>query len=155
MTLVRWQPKGAMRAWSPFREIDQLQGEMGGLFDWAFGRSGGSLLTESGWAPPIDVLQDEDAFRVQVDLPGMKKEEIEITLDDNTLTIRGEKKRESETKEDDYYRTERFDGTFSRSLVLPSATDANKIEATYRDGVLDVVIPKSEEAKPKQIKIQS
>jgi HSP20 family protein len=84
----------------------------------------------------------------------VKREEIEITVDGDTLTVKGEKKRESESKQDDAYRSERYYGSFSRSLTLPAAVDANKIEARYKDGVLEIVIPKSEEAKPKQIKIQ-
>ena len=155
MSIVRWQPRGAMSTFSPFRNVDRFQQEMNQLIDWAFGRGMGDSLVDTAWAPPVDVIQDGDKFRVHVDLPGMKKDEIEITLNGDTLTIRGEKKRESEHKEEDVYRAERYYGSFARSLVLPASVDSTKIEASYRDGVLEVVIPKSEEAKPKQIRIQS
>ena len=111
--------------------------------------------TMSAWNPAIDILQEGDRYLVRADLPGMKKDEIEVTLDGDTLTISGEKKRENETRDDSSYRSERYYGKFSRSLVLSSTVDANKIEAAYTDGVLSVTIPKSEEARPKQIKIQS
>ena len=111
--------------------------------------------TMSAWSPAVDIVQESDRYLVKVDLPGMKKEEIEITLNGDTLTISGEKKNAKETKDDSYYRSERYYGKFSRSLVLPSTVDANKIEAAYKDGVLSVTLPRSEEARPKQIKIQS
>lgn len=155
MTLVRWQPRSSMRTWEPFHNLDSLQSDMNRLFNWAFGQTAGDSLTDSNWVPPVDVIQEGDRFRVRVDMPGMKKDEIEITLDGDTLTVRGEKKRESETKQDDYYRAERLYGTFQRSLTLPDHVDAEKIEANYKDGVLDITIPKTESAKPKQIKIQS
>jgi HSP20 family protein len=155
MAMIRWQPRGAMRQWAPFRDIEQFQQEMNRLFDWTFGRHGSDDLWEGSWSPAVDVVQDSDRFHVRVDLPGMKREEIGITLNGDTLTITGEKKRENEVKEDSYFRAERYYGKFSRSLTLPSSVDANKIEATYKDGVLDITIPRSEEAKPKQIKIQT
>jgi len=155
MSLIRWQPRGSVSQWTPFRELGQFHRDMDRLFDMSFGGRGADTLFESGWAPAVDVVQENDRFHVRFDLPGMKRDEIEITLHGDTLTISGEKKRESEVKEDSYYRAERYFGKFSRSLVLPTSVSADKIEATYKDGVLDVVVPKTEEAKPKQIKIQS
>lgn len=153
MSLVRWQPRGTLRTWNPFRDIEELQTEMNRLFDWSIGRPGTDNLLESAWAPAVDVVQENDRYQVRVDLPGMKREEIEITLNGDTLTIQGERRRESETKEDNYYRFERAHGKFSRSLTLPSTVDSGKIEANYKDGVLSVTIPKSPESLPKQIKI--
>lgn len=154
MTMVRWQPRGLMTPRNSMHDLDTFRQEMNNLMDWAFGRGWTDNLLESSWVPPVDVLQESDRFRVRVDLPGVKKDDIEITLHGDTLTIKGEKKRESETKEDDVYRAERTYGGFTRSMTLPAAVDASRIEASYKDGVLEVVIPKSEEAKPKQIKIQ-
>ncbi len=154
MALIRWQPRGTMSPRGSFHNVDPFGQEMNGLMDWAFGRGWANGLVESSWVPPVDVAQEEDRFRIHIDLPGVKREEIEITVDGDTLTVKGEKKRESESKQDDTYRSERYYGSFSRSLTLPAAVDANKIEARYKDGVLEIVIPKSEEAKPKQIKIQ-
>jgi len=154
MAMIRWQPRGAMSPRGSFHEMDQFRQEMNSLMDWAFGRGWGDGLLESSWVPPVDVVQEADKFRVHVDLPGVKRDEIEITVHGDTLTIKGEKKRENVSKEEDTYRSERYYGSFSRSMTLPAAVDANRIEAGYKDGVLEIVIPKSEEAKPKQIKIQ-
>ncbi len=155
MALVRWQPRGAMSAWSTFRELEEMRNEMSRMFGWPAGRGESESLFESLWSPAVDIVQEGDRYLVKADLPGMKKDEIEITLNGDTLTISGEKKGENETKDDGCCRSERYYGKFSRSLVLPSTVDANKIEAAYKDGVLSVTIPKSEEARPKQIKIQS
>ena len=153
MTLVRWQPRGAMRRWSPYLDFEDLQSEMNRLFDWTVRRRGSDI--DGAWMPAVDVYEEGDSFRIHADLPGLKRDEIDITIDGKTLTISGEKKRESETKEDGYYRAERFYGRFSRSIDLPSSVDTSKIEAKYKDGVLEVTLSKSEEARPKQIKIQS
>jgi HSP20 family protein len=154
MTLVRWQPRSALRPWTPFHEIQNFQQEMDRLFGLDFGRGGESFL-DGAWNPAVDVVQEDDRYQVRVDLPGMKRDEIDVTIHGNTLTISGEKKREAETKEENLYRSERYYGKFSRSLTLPSAVDAEKIAATYKDGVLEISIPKSEEARAKVIKIQS
>ncbi|MDM7916469.1 MAG: Hsp20/alpha crystallin family protein [Candidatus Eisenbacteria bacterium] len=139
--------------WTGFRGLQDLQTEMNRLFDAAFG-SGEGMLT-ADWTPPVDVLHEDGGYRVRADLPGMSRDQIEVTLDGETLTIRGEKKQEKEVKEDAFVRTERRHGTFLRALTLPSAIDASKVEATYKDGVLEIWVPKSEEARPKQIKIAS
>jgi HSP20 family protein len=141
-------PRGSLH------DLDAFRQEMNSLMDWAFGRGWTDGLLESSWTPPVDVEQEADKFRIHVDLPGVQRDEIEITVHGETLTVKGEKKREIESKQDDTYRSERYYGTFSRSLTLPAAVDANKIEASYKDGVLEIVVPKSEEAKPRQIKIQ-
>ena len=155
MALIRWQPRGTLSAWSPMSEMEEMRNEMSRMFGFPFGRGDADGFFGSLWSPAVDIVQEGDHFLVRADLPGMKKDEIEITLNGDTLTISGEKKRESEAKDDGYYRSERYYGKFSRSLVRPSTVDANKIEASYKDGVLSLTIPKSEEARPKQIKIQS
>ena len=103
------------------------------------------------WNPAVNVYQDKDRFTVVVELPGLKKEEIEISLHDDTLTIAGERKRE-ESREQEFL-TERLYGKFQRSLTLPTAVDAEKVKASYKDGLLQVDLPKAEEAKPKQIEV--
>jgi HSP20 family protein len=158
MALIRWQPRPRMRQiqqWHPFDGLDLFGTEMDRFFDWPFGGRRLAATDASSWGPPADVLEDEDGFHVRMDLPGMNKEQIQLTLDGNTLTIHGEKTQDRTSKENDYYQQERFVGNFSRSLVLPSAVDAQKITATYKDGVLDVSIAKSEAARPKQIQIHS
>ncbi|HEX4086964.1 MAG TPA: Hsp20/alpha crystallin family protein [Chthoniobacteraceae bacterium] len=106
------------------------------------------------WSPPLDVFQDKDHVFVKVELPGMKKEDIQISLHENTLTISGERKQEREVKEDDTYRSERFFGRFHRSVTLPVPVQGNHVKAQYKEGILAVSLPKAEEAKPKQIEVQ-
>ena len=103
----------------------------------------------SGWTPPLDLYQDNDNIVAVVELPGMRKEDIEISLQDGTLTVSGERK--DETKEG--ARTERFTGKFRRSVTLPTQVEVKKVNASYKDGILTVTLPKAEEAKPKQIQI--
>ena len=106
----------------------------------------------TGWSPALDLYQSTDNFVAVVELPGMCKEDVEISLHDGTLTISGERKRES-VNGDKPERTERYIGTFRRSIALPTRVDASKVNATYRDGILIVRLPKAEEVKPKQIQV--
>ena len=112
-------------------------------------------MVEMGWAPAIEVFEKEDRFVVKAELPGMTEEDIDISVVDETLTIKGERKAETEVKEEDYYCCERSYGNFSRSIALPSTVDAKKIEASYEDGVLEVNIPKAAEVKPKKISVSA
>jgi len=106
------------------------------------------------WSPPLDVFQDKDHVFVKCELPGMKKEDIQISLHENALTISGERKNEREVKEGDGWRSERFFGRFHRSVTLPVLVDPANVKAQYKDGVLAVSLSKAEEAKPKQIEVQ-
>ena len=108
---------------------------------------------ERGWAPPIEMYEKEDKFIVKAELPGMKKEEIDISVVGDTLTIKGERKTETEVKEEDYYCCERSYGSFFRSLTVPAAVDTNKIEAAYENGVLEISLPKAPEVKSKKVEI--
>jgi len=110
---------------------------------------------EMGWAPAIEVFEKEDKFVVKAELPGMKEEDIDISVVGDTLTVKGERKAESEVKEEDYYCCERSYGSFSRSIAVPSNVDAKKIEANYEDGVLEVSLPKAPEVKPKKIAVSA
>ena len=112
-------------------------------------------MVEMGWAPAIEVFEKEDKFVVKAEIPGMKEEDIDISVVGDTLTIKGERKAESEVKEDDYYCCERSYGSFSRSIAVPSNVDAKKIEASYEDGVLEVSLPKAPEVKPKKIAVSA
>ena len=107
----------------------------------------------TGWTPALDLYQNNDNIVAAVELPGMRKEDIEISLHDGTLTIAGERKSQSGSDGDSATRTERFTGKFRRTITLPTRVDANKVTATYRDGILTVTLPKVEEAKPKQIQV--
>src|SRR5579884_1863050 len=134
--------------WSPFQQLSRLRNEI----DRFFGSPLEGFLSPTsssmyeGWAPSVDLYEDKDNFVVRAELPGMKKEDIEVTASGDTLTISGEKKREQEVKEGrDTYRAERYFGRFQRSMILPTAMDTGKIQAQYKDGLLTVTIPKAEE----------
>ncbi len=105
------------------------------------------------WMPAIDVYDSKDNFVVKADLPGLNKEEIEVSIEDDTLILKGEKKQESETKEQNFYRSERLYGSFFRAIALPATVDPSKVVAEYKDGVLKLTLPKKEDARPKQIKV--
>ena len=131
--------------------LSTLRDEVNRLFDFSWPSRDTGLF--SGWSPTLDVFDDKDCLVVQVELPGMKKEEIDIALHEGVLTVSGERKTESERKEGEMFRSERYFGKFQRSVTLPVTVDAKKVKATYKDGILTIDMPKSEEAKPKQIAI--
>ncbi len=159
MTLTKWQRPNL---WSvaPVRRIATLRDEVDNLFNLAFGRflpspadpDGGTQFLE-GWFPAVDVYEDKDSLVVRAEVPGMKKEDIEISLHDGYLTLSGERKQEEKNETAEIYRSERWLGRFHRTISLPCRVEAEKIKATYTDGVLTVTLPKAEEAKPKQIPI--
>ncbi|OFV99401.1 MAG: molecular chaperone [Acidobacteria bacterium RIFCSPLOWO2_12_FULL_54_10] len=146
-TLVRWEP---------FRELVNMRDRMDRLFQDYPGRSWPEeeALAKDIWNPPVDVFETKDSLVLKADLPQVNKEDVDISVDGNLLTIRGERKREKEINEKDYYRMERSYGTFSRSFTLPGTVNAEKIEASFEGGVLSVTLPKKEESKPKQIKVK-
>ena len=151
MALIRWTPRGDL--WDPFANLADIQEEMNHLFDSSLRRFGRGDF-DGTFVPAIDVTEEKDSFLVKADLPGLSKDDVNVMLQDNSLTIKGEKKRAAETKEANYYRHERVYGSFSRTIELPSTVDAKKIDAQFKDGVLQVRLPKTEEAKPKQIEIK-
>jgi HSP20 family protein len=107
------------------------------------------------WLPPLEMYEKEDKVVVRAEIPGMKQEEIDIAVEDSTLTIKGERKAESEVKDEDYYRCELSYGRFSRSVALPSKVQAEKVAASYDDGILEITLPKAPEAKPKKIAVKA
>jgi HSP20 family protein len=146
MTLVRWS--------DPFRDFAQLQDRINRVFSDAYGRQDDGLLTSGTWVPPVDIYQQGDHELVlKAELPDMTREDIDITVDNGTLTIRGEKKFSGEVKEEAFHRIERRYGSFSRSFSLPQTVDTAKVGAEYKNGVLTVRLPLREEAKPRQIKV--
>ena len=151
MSLIRYQSP-TLSNWTPFDRLATLRDEMDRLFDFSFpGRDTGLL---SGWSPALDVYDDKDAYQVSVELPGMKKEDIDISMHDGVLTVSGERKHERENKEGQTFRSERYFGKFQRSITLPSGVDPSKVSASYKDGVLLIHLPKAEEAKPRQIEVK-
>jgi len=142
-----------MQVWNPFQEFENLLDR--------YSKSGGlskRLDTEmsfADWSPSVDIEEEDDKYLIKADLPGVEKKDIEVKLEGGVLSIRGEKHTEKETgKGTKRHRTERFHGTFARSFTLPDAVKADKVDASYKDGVLTLRIPKAEEAKPKAIDIK-
>lgn len=152
MNIIRYQDP-ELATWSPFERLSTLREEMNRLLDGSLAGYVGDAGLFSGWTPPLDVTQNKDNIFVKVELPGMKKEEIDISLHDGTLSITGERKEETKTEEGETFRAERYFGRFHRTITLPTPVDATKVKATYRDGILGIELPKAEEAKPKQIEV--
>ncbi|RKY36546.1 MAG: Hsp20/alpha crystallin family protein [Candidatus Omnitrophota bacterium] len=140
--------------WDPFKDLFDLQKEINRLFETSFSRLPQRFISEESFAPAIDLYEDENEYVVEAELPGLKQDEIKVSVEDDILTISGEKKREKEVKEGNLYRSERFYGKFERQIVLPQNTEKDNIKASYKNGVLKVVIPKKEEAKPKRVDIK-
>ena len=139
--------------WNPFAELETLQENVNRLFHEAAGRSRREPPIERAWAPVVDVVTDEEKIVVKAELPGMKREDIDVELTGDALSIRGERKFENEEKKDDYVRMERAYGRFERSFTLGVPVKASEIKAAYKDGVLEVTIPKAEEVKPKKVEV--
>lgn len=154
MTLTRWQ-RPEMNIWSPFRHLSLLRDEIDRLFDSPLNAlTSNSQQFLNGWLPTLDVYEDRDHLVLKAELPGMKKEDINIQLHGDVLTLSGERKEEEVFDKAETYRAERFLGKFQRSLTLPVSVDASKVQASYKDGILTVTLPKAEEAKPKQIEVK-
>jgi HSP20 family protein len=147
MTLIRWNPMpGASR------ELATLHDEMDRLFDSVFTRTAQGLQTV--FAPPVEVIETPDAFVLKADLPGVNQKDVRVSLLGDTLTIRGERKRESAVAEGSVHRSERLYGSFERSFSLGGPVRADQVSASYREGVLEVRVPKAEEAKVREIEVQ-
>lgn len=148
----------ALVRWDPAREVDSLQGEINRLFDGFFGTqngggNGGRALRR--WIPAMDLVESGGDIVLRADLPGLSEEDVAIEIKDSVLTVAGERKTENEEKGDNYYRAERAFGTFSRSLTLPDGVDPDTVNAKFRDGVLEVRIPKPAERRPHRVAISN
>jgi HSP20 family protein len=151
--LARWEPFGGLRRRRDiFGELFDMQEQMNRMFDEFFGerRTG---LAEGAWVPSVDVSETDAAIVVRAELPGMSQDDIELNLQDNVLTLKGEKKQETKEQKENYHRTECCFGSFSRSFSLPATVKQEDIQATFKDGVLEISLPKAEEAKAKKIAI--
>jgi len=140
----------AIVRWDPFRELTALQSEVNRLFSRV---GSGDVAERQSWTPSIDVIETDDSIKLKAELAGMDPQDISIEVQDNVLTVSGERRFQEEVKEDKYYRIERRYGSFSRSLALPQTLNENGIEAKYENGLLEVVVPKAEVAKPKKIAV--
>jgi HSP20 family protein len=146
MTVVRWSPWG---------QVATLQSDMARLMNQFLGSSSptGNGGSETAWLPPVDVSETEDALLLHFDLPGISQNDISVELNDNVLTVSGQRERKHEVSKDTYYRFERRFGAFSRSVTLPAGVSEDDISATYENGVLEVRVPKPEEQKPRRIQV--
>src|ERR1044072_1111245 len=145
----------AIVRWEPLRELASIQNEMNRLFVTVFdapapGGNGGTLRR---WMPAMDLVETEDHFVLRADLPGLSEGDVSIEVEDNVLTVSGERKAEHETTQEGYHRVERAFGSFSRSLTLPEGVDADAVTASFDRGVLEIRIPKPEQRKPRKISI--
>lgn len=154
MSLVRWNPSRDLLSFPS--DMLAMQKGINRVFDNFF--RGGLLdddSTSTGmWAPSVDIAETETAYTVKVELPGVEKENVKITMQDNILTLRGEKKQEKESNQSNYHRVERSFGSFQRSFSLPSSVLSDKIDAVYNNGVLSITLPKAENARPKEIEVK-
>jgi HSP20 family protein len=141
--------------WEPTRELTNLRTEMDRLFrDWLGGR-GAQVTTAGGWAPALDVEETDDAYELHVELPGVKPEDLEVSLDEGVLTISGERKFYDEKSSEGFHRIERSYGRFHRAVRLPGQVEADQIQANFRDGILEIRVPKAPESKPHRIQVKA
>ncbi len=156
MTIERWRPFGSIeRWWDPFRNISDIQGEVNRLFDSFSGRPR-AVATGSGvrmWAPVLDMHETKDDLVLNFELPGVREKEVSLSITGDLLTVKGERGLNRDLTDESYHHVERVYGKFERSVQLPVPVQAEKVKATYRDGVLEVLLPKVDEVKPKEIKI--
>jgi HSP20 family protein len=148
VSLMRWTPMGNLYA---------FQNEMNCMFNEFFHSGTGEEARSriSTWTPSVDIYETDDALVIKAELPGVSKDDVNVEVHQNTLTLRGQRKHEAEVKQDKYHRVERSYGTFQRSFVLPTMVDQEKVQATFKDGVLELHLPRLESAKPRRIAINS
>ena len=147
MTLVRWDP---------FRELEDMSDRLNRMMSRpALPRTNGKeTMVVADWVPSVDVSETEGEYQIKAEIPDVKKEDVKVTVEDGVLTIQGERKQEKEEKGKKYHRVERSYGSFIRSFTLPDLVDEEKVKAEFKDGVLNLLLPKSEKAKPKAIEVK-
>ena len=152
MAMERWRPFGAADRWEPFRNVSDIQGEVNRLFDTLLGRP---MTGPRGraWLPPVDMHETKDDLVLNVELPGVSEKDVTVSITGDLLSIKGERRWNDEAKDRQYLHTERVYGQFERLVQLPMAVQADKVKASYRDGVLQITLPKAEEFKPREIEI--
>jgi HSP20 family protein len=149
-------PRKSNAGWkNPFYELDKFQRDLNRFFDLGQGMADQDASLLAGyWTPAVEVLDHKDNVIVRAELPGLVKEDIEVTIENNVLSIRGEKKQEHEQKEAEVVRSERYYGVFHRAFTLPSSVDSARVNAKFHNGVLELTIAKKEDAKPRQIRVE-
>ncbi len=144
----------AIVKYNPLRELRSMQEQMSRLLDMAWDRGPGDELREGVWQPLVDIFENNEAVIIMAELPGVDQHDIEVKVEDATLTIRGERKQDSGFRQENYHRIERYHGPFQRSFALPLAVDREKIQAACDKGVLTITLPKKQEVKPVQITVE-
>lgn len=140
--------------YDPFRELRSLQDEVNRLFSSSFNRSGDSELMRGAWSPSVDIYENKDQIVLEAELPGMRPEDVDISVENNVLTIHGERKFEKKDEQDNFHRVERSYGSFTRSFTLPPTVSNENVDAAFENGVLRLTLAKREEAKPRRIEIK-
>jgi HSP20 family protein len=154
MAMERWRPFGTVERWDPFRGLAEIQTEMNRLFDNWGGRLPTTAAGERMWLPAVDVHETKDEVALTVDIPGVSEKDVQVSMTGDLLTVKGERRFERDSSpEANYHRIERLYGKFERSVQVPFPVQTDKIKATYRDGVLTIRLPKAEEVKPREIKV--
>ena len=143
----------SVERWDPFREVGDFRSELNRVFDGFFGRTGTMPGGDRVWAPAVDMYETKDDLVVTAELPGVNEKEVQLSITGDVLSLKGERTLNQDTSQENFHRGERWYGRFERHLSLPISVQADKVKATYRDGVLTITLPKAEEIKPKSIKI--
>jgi len=145
----------ALMRWDPFRELEEMSDRLNRMFARPAARTNGKeTMIVADWVPTVDISETDGEYEIKAEIPDVKKEDVKVTLEDGVLTIQGERKREKEEKGKKYHRVERSYGSFVRSFGLPDLIDEEKVKAEFKDGVLNLHLPKSEKAKPKAIEVK-
>ena len=144
----------AIVRYNPFRELRTMQEQMNRLLDLAWNKEAGEELKEGLWQPPVDIYEDEDSVVIKAEVPDIDQKDIEVKIEDNTLTLRGERKLDQSVTKENYHRVERYYGPFQRSFSIPPTIDQERVKASCERGVLTVILPKKEEKRPKQITVE-
>ena len=152
MALERWRPMGSLMRRSPFEALErQMEDMFGRVLGWPTRRLDADYV---GWVPPLDMVDRKNEIVLRADLPGLERKDIQLSVESGVLTLQGSRQQEKEEKDDDCYAMERWAGAFSRSIALPQGVDPERVEASFRNGVLEMRIPKTKEAKGKKIDIK-
>jgi HSP20 family protein len=145
----------AIVRFDPFRDLASMQDRINRIFGEAYLNNDDDVLNRGDWRPPVDIYENEKhEIVLRAELPGLKKEDLDIRVENNTLTLRGERKRDTQVKQESYHRVERVYGGFTRSFSLPNTVNTEKVEAAFADGVLTITLPMRDEAKPRTIQVQ-
>ena len=155
MAMERWRPFGTLDRWEPFRNLVDVQGEVNRLFDAFAGRpvTGAAAGAARPWMPVLDMYETKDDLVLRVELPGVREKDVAVSITGDLLSIKGERRWDDESKDQKFMHVERMYGRFERLIQLPMTVQADRVKASYRDGVLEITLPKAEELKPRDIKI--